>query len=180
MIIAYFSDLTKHRFAFCIIPICVAICGFAILLTHHGKETRNVQFGALFLVTMGCYSAMPVIVCWFAMNLGGHFRRSVGTAWQIGFGNIGGIIATYSFLKKDGPDYVPGYSICIGFIILSAASCVAYYFAITSQNRSRDKLAAAASISNAEGGISAGTGREGQDEDDELLGDMSPNFRYRI
>lgn len=28
------------------------------------------------------------------MNLGGHHRRAVGTAWQIGFGNIGGIIAT--------------------------------------------------------------------------------------
>lgn len=177
MIIAYISDFTKHRFAFCIIPICVAIVGFAILLTHHGEETRNVQFGALFLVTMGCYSAMPVIVCWFAMNLGGHKRRSVGTAWQIGFGNIGGIIATYSFMKTDGPEYIPGYSISIAFIVLSAASCVAYYIAITAQNRNRDRNAAT-SMSNAEIGVSAATAGEGQDVD-ELLGDMSPNFRYR-
>lgn len=180
MAIAYFSDLTKHRFAFCLFPICVAITGFSILLTHHGEETRHIQFGALFLVTMGCYSAMPVIVCWFAMNLGGHVRRSVGTAWQIGFGNIGGIIATYSFLKRDGPDYIPGYSICIAFIILSAASCVAYYIAITSQNRDRDRLAATR-MSNSEGGISAATGGDGQDDDDDgLIGDMSPHFRYRI
>ncbi|KAK2765964.1 hypothetical protein FQN54_007479 [Arachnomyces sp. PD_36] len=177
MVIAYFSDFTKHRFAFAIFPICIAIVGFSILLTHHGKESRDIQFGALFLVTSGCYSAMPVIVCWFAMNLGGHKRRSVGTAWQIGFGNIGGIIATYSFLKKDGPDYIPGYSICIGFIVLSAASCAAYFLAITIQNRNRDR-SAATSLSNPEVGVSTTAAREGED-DDEFLGDLSPNFRYR-
>lgn len=111
------------------------------------------------------------------MNLGGHKRRSVGTAWQIGFGNIGGIIATYSFMKTDGPEYIPGYSISIAFIVLSAASCVAYYIAITAQNRNRDRNAAT-SMSNAEIGVSAATAGEGQDVD-ELLGDMSPNFRYR-
>lgn len=42
------------------------------------------------MVAMGCYSAMPIIVCWFNMNLGGHHRRSVGSAWQVAFGNIGG------------------------------------------------------------------------------------------
>lgn len=84
MIIAFFSDKTKHRFAFTLIPIFVAISGFAILLTVHNKP--HTQYAALFLVAMGSYSAMPVIVCWFNMNLGGHHRRAVGTAWQIGFG----------------------------------------------------------------------------------------------
>lgn len=58
-----------------------------MLLNIHGKGTKNTQYGALFLVTSGCYSAMPVLVCWYTMNLGGHRRRSVGSAWQIGFGN---------------------------------------------------------------------------------------------
>ena len=81
MIIATFSDFTKHRFAFTMIPICIAITGFGILLTVHNRP--NLEYAALFLVAMGCYSAMPVIVCWFNMNLGGHHRRSVGTAWQV-------------------------------------------------------------------------------------------------
>ncbi len=51
--------------------------------------------------------------------LAGHHRRAVGSAWQVSFGNIGGIIAVYSFLKKDGPKFIPGYSICISFTILS-------------------------------------------------------------
>jgi MFS family permease len=89
MMVAYFSDRLRHRFLFAILPICIAIAGFAILLTVHGKEHRGTEYAALFLVTMGAYSAMPVCVCWFTMNLGGHARRSVGSAWQIGFGNIG-------------------------------------------------------------------------------------------
>lgn len=86
MIIAFLSDKFKHRFLFAIIPICVSIAGFAILtVVHHNQK---LEYAALFLVTMGTYSAMPVIVCWFQMNLGGHHRRAVGTAWQVGFGNI--------------------------------------------------------------------------------------------
>lgn len=87
MIIAFLSDKFRHRFLFALIPICVSITGFAILITVHNNY--HLEYAALFLVTMGTYSAMPVVVCWFNMNLGGHHRRAVGIAWQIGFGNIG-------------------------------------------------------------------------------------------
>ena len=76
MTIAWLSDRFKHRFLFTIFPICVCITGFAILLSVH--DNHSVQYGALFLVAMGAYTAMPVIVCWFNMNLGGHHRRAVG------------------------------------------------------------------------------------------------------
>ncbi|MCJ1242665.1 hypothetical protein MMC14_010674 [Varicellaria rhodocarpa] len=163
MLIAYLSDRTQHRFLFTIIPICVAIAGFAILLTVH--NSHHLEYAALFLVTMGTYSAMPVIVCWFNMNLGGHHRRAVGTAWQIGFGNIGGIIATYAFLMKDSPEYKPGYGICIGFICLSAASCIVYFVSIVMQNRYRDKST-----------------REVRLTEFERIekGDMSPGYRYQL
>jgi hypothetical protein len=90
MIVAYISDKTKHRFLFTLIPICISITGFAILITTH--TNHSLEYGALFLVTCGTYSAMPgmssrshhisyllignlVIVCWFNMNLGGHHRK---------------------------------------------------------------------------------------------------------
>ncbi|KAI9648328.1 High-affinity nicotinic acid transporter [Ciborinia camelliae] len=106
MLVATCSDFTRHRFAFTVAPIAVAMTGFAILLSVH--DNTKLEYAALFLVAMGAYSAMPVIVCWFNMNLGGHHRRSVGSAWQVGFGNIGGIIATYAFLAKDAPEYRSG------------------------------------------------------------------------
>ena len=137
MLIAYLSDKTRHRFLFTILPICISITGFAILLSVH--KNRHLEYAALFLVTSGTYAALPVIVCWFNMNLGGHHRRAVGSAWQIGFGNIGGIIATYAFLTRDAPLYRQGYAICIGFICLSAASCVIYFVSVLVQNRRRER-----------------------------------------
>ncbi|KAI9834854.1 MAG: hypothetical protein M1819_002762 [Sarea resinae] len=163
MLIAYLSDKFKHRFIFALIPICVAIAGFAILLTVH--DNKHLQYGACFLVAMGSYAAMPVIVCWFNMNLGGHHRRSIGSAWQVGFGNIGGIIATYAFLAKDAPKYKPGYSICISFICLSAVSCLIYLISVWMQNRRREK---------------AGTDLSLTEFEKAELGDLSPDYRYLL
>ncbi|OBZ69116.1 hypothetical protein A0H81_10703 [Grifola frondosa] len=106
MVSATASDYFRHRFLFIIFTSAVCLAGFIILLVVH--HDTNLQYGALFLAAMGTYSAMPLIICWFTTNLGGHHRRAVGTAWQIGFGNIGGIISAYSFLAKDAPDFIPG------------------------------------------------------------------------
>jgi hypothetical protein len=165
MIVAFCSDRLKHRFAFTVTTVSIAIAGFAMLFSIHGKVHRHVEYGALFLVTCGAYSAMPVIVCWFAMNLGGHHRRSVGTAWQVGFGNIGGIIATYSFLSDEAPFYTTGFSICISFCCLSIVACCIYMAAIWFENRKRDR---AAIDPNA---IS--------EEEEEYQGDLAPTYRYQ-
>lgn len=69
MLTAAFSDYFRHRFGFAVFSICVAITGFGILISVH--DDTKLQYGALFLVTMGTYTAMPIIVCWYNMNLGG-------------------------------------------------------------------------------------------------------------
>ena len=163
LIVAYFSDLLKHRFFFTIFTTAMAIAAFSILLST--TDNRNLQYGALFLVTMGTYSALPVIVCWFNMNLGGHHRRAVGTAWQIGFGNIGGIIATYAFLERDAPAFRPGYGICIGFACLTALSCAMYAVAVLWENRRKEKA-----------GLDLGLGESEKVE----MGDLSPDYRYLL
>ena len=163
MTVAYLSDRLRHRFLFTVVPICVAIAGCSILLGVHNN--RNVQYGALFLIAMGTYSAMPVIICWFSMNLGGHHRRAVGTSWQLGFGNVGGIIATYSFLAKDSPRFTPGYSICVAWLALGVTCCTLYFFAILRQNRRRDRDEKDTNLTEAE---------------KEELGDLSPDYRYLL
>lgn len=84
---AFISDKLRHRFGVAVFCILVSITGFGMLLGIHNN--LSAQYAALFLVTMGTYSAMPIVVCWFNQNLGGHHRRAVGSAWQVGFGNIG-------------------------------------------------------------------------------------------
>ncbi|ROV88591.1 hypothetical protein VSDG_09152 [Cytospora chrysosperma] len=164
MLVAVASDLAGHRFLFAAAPLAVALAGFGILLTVGGGGSTGLQYAALFLVAMGTYAAMPVVVCWFNMNLGGHHRRAVGSAWQVGFGNVGGIVATYSFLSRDAPGYRPGHAICIGFLCLSAASCCAYAALVAWENRRR-----------------ARTVRGALTEYEKMeLGDLNPAFRYMI
>jgi hypothetical protein len=56
---------------------------------------------------------------------------------ETGFGNIGGIISTYSFVTSDAPFFKKGYAICVSFICLSLVSCAAYAFSIMTENRKR-------------------------------------------
>ncbi|TCD70507.1 hypothetical protein EIP91_003268 [Steccherinum ochraceum] len=162
MSIAFVSDYLQHRFVFILIPMAVSFTGFIILLVT--KNNTNLQYGALFLAASGTYAAMPVIVCWFTTNLAGHRRRAVATAWQIGFGNIGGIIAAFAFLAKDAPRYITGYSLCVAFVCFSAVSSCAYLGACIWENRRRDSdLSSSAKFTT---------------EEKLLLGDLNPDYRY--
>lgn len=161
LILAVFSDLTRHRALFATVPLCLSLAGLGILLGVH--DNTHLQYGGLFLVVMGTYATMPIIVCWFTMNLGGHHRRAIGTAWQVGFGNIGGIVATYSFLATDAPYYTKGYAICCAFTAFSALMCVAYLVSIAVDNRRRARGARDAA---------APTEQERKE-----LGDKNPDFR---
>ena len=65
--------------------------------------------------------------------------RGVSTAWQIGFGNIGGMISTFSFLAKDAPFYKSGYCILLEFLCLAALSSILYLTSLWWQNGRREK-----------------------------------------
>jgi peptidoglycan/LPS O-acetylase OafA/YrhL len=165
MTVAIASDYAAHRFLFVLIPTLIAIIGFILLLIPN--LSTSIYYGALFLAAAGAYTAMPVIVCWFNMNLAGHHKRSVGSAWQVGFGNIGGIIATYVFLPDTAPRYVLGKSICIGFMGLCIFSTCVYFVGCAWENRRRDRR---------------GVGEYGGLSEDEMsrLGDDHPDFRYLL
>lgn len=79
--------------------------------------------------------------------------------------NAVGIIAVFAFLAKDSPRYVPGYSICLAFICLSALSCITYFLACAYQNRQRDRAVRDMSLTEFE---------------KTELGDMSPDYRYML
>lgn len=163
MLIAAFSDWSRHRLLYALVPLFIAIAGLAILLTVH--DNLPLEYAALFLTCMGTYSAMPVIVCWYSMNLAGHHRRAVGTAWQIGFGNTGGFIATYAYLQKDAPYYRNGDRICIAFLCFAAANVIVYAAAISWENRKKNRQARDVGMT---------------DYEKTELGDLNPDFRYML
>ena len=137
LIVAFCSDYLRLRYPFVVFSTLLTIAGLSILMTTH--DNFHAEYAGICLVAMGAFSAGPVIVCWYVMNLHGHVERSIGTAWMISFGNIGGIVATFAFLKKDAPRYHTGYSIVMAFACLGVAASALYALAVVRQNRLRGK-----------------------------------------
>lgn len=126
VIMAYLSDKFRMRSPFIFIGLALLIVGLSILISVHGKSHFSAEYAGICLTVMGAFGIGAHIVCWYVMNLRGHAERSIGTAWMICFGNTGGIVATFAFLKQDAPYYHSGYSICLAMSALCVASCACY------------------------------------------------------
>lgn len=161
MVFSIASDRIRHRFLFIVAGTTIGIVGFIVLLTVHGRT--DIQYGALFLALTGAFAVTPICICWFTTNIAGHTRRSIGSAFQISFGNLGGIIATFVFIKEEAPTYRTGYGVCLAGLCIALVSSVVFYIGITKENR--DRAAGKAGVVRT-------------DDPDEDLGDTARDFRY--
>lgn len=131
-ICGFFSDKLQKRLPFFLGACFFAIIGLAMVL---GATTNpTVRYAGCFLTASGLYTAMPMIVCWASLNNGSHIRKGCGSAFQIGFGNIGGIIATFIFLAKDAPVYKPGLATAIAAVCFAIFWGLAYFYVLRRLN----------------------------------------------
>jgi len=93
-------------------------------------------------------------------------RRSIGTAFQVGFGTCAVPIATFSVQANDAPKFIRAYSLALGFMGFTATCCTLYLFVIMSENRKRAN------------GLSEHFGKS--EEEKERLGDLNPDYRYML
>ncbi|KAK8128777.1 allantoate permease [Apiospora sp. TS-2023a] len=126
VILAVLSDRLRVRSPFIFFNLCLLIAGTAMCRQIHGTEHFSAEYAGLCLAGMGSLGVGGNIVCWYVMNLRGHVERAIGTGWMICFGNIGGIVATFAFQKKDSPLYHTGYSLVLAMAALCFASCAGY------------------------------------------------------
>ena len=135
--VAWISDRVRHRFLFIVVPLCLAVAGYAMLLSIHNHP--HAQYSALFLIISGIFMALPVSICWFSMNIVGHTRRSIALGWQIGFGNAGGIVAVYMFLQDQAPRYTQGYGLSLAFVLLTMFLSTVYFLVCWRENRAKER-----------------------------------------
>ncbi|KAI1213912.1 MFS general substrate transporter [Annulohypoxylon truncatum] len=126
IVLAYLSDKVRMRSPFIFFGLALLITGLSILITTHGSSHFSAEYAGICLTAMGSFGIGGMIICWYVMNLQGHVERSIGTAWMIGFGNCGGIVATFLFVKKDAPYYHTGYTVCLSMGCLCVAACAGY------------------------------------------------------
>ncbi|KAF4549816.1 MFS-type transporter-like protein 58 [Elsinoe fawcettii] len=159
---AFATDHFRHRHAFCIIGVVIASVG-EILLLVGANVSVGVRYFAVFAVTTGTYVTQPVTLTWVQNNMGGHYKRSISSAMMVGFGNIGGVVASNVFLVEEAPRYPTGYGVSLGLLWVCAIACTVMLWGLWRENRIRDR-----------------GGRDYRFESKEKgnLGDDYPTFRY--
>jgi len=80
-----------------------------------------------------------VTLAWLANNVSGHYKRSVSSAFQVGFGNLGGIVASNIYFSTDAPLYHVGYGVSLALLWLCGAACMVLFFGAIRENKKRDR-----------------------------------------
>ena len=99
--------------------------------------------------------------------MGGHYKRSIATAMQIGIGNAGGIVASNIFITNQSPRYPVGYGVSLAMLLMCGIMCTVFYFGLKAENRKRDM---------------GGRDYRFMDERADLnnMGDDHPDFRFTL
>lgn len=164
VIASYLSDRMRHRFWFIIAGLIIASVGYILLLC--GKFIPSgVKYFALFLIVPGGYITQPIVLIWVSNLMSGHYKRSVSSAMQVGFGNIGGIVASNVFFEKEAKNarYPTGYGISLGMLWICGAASVALLFYVKRENKLRERGARDHRL---------------EEEDSGNLGDDHPHFKF--
>jgi hypothetical protein len=106
-----------------------------------------------------------VTIVWLSNNMGGHLKRGVSSALQIGLGNCGGIIASNIYIPKQKPRYPLGFGVSLGLVWLCGVSAIIFLLIIWMENKKRDQ-----GKRNLRLNVSP--------EELDNLGDDHPNFRF--
>ena len=143
LLTAWLSDRVRHRYTFTMIGILVSTAGYIALLCQGpskgpGAMPVGVRYFAVFLVTTGTYITQPIVIVWLSNNMAGRYKRSIGSAMQIGIGNVGGIIGSNIYLQSEAPGYHTGYSTGLGMMWLCGLMCTLFYVGLMAENRKRD------------------------------------------
>ncbi|KAF5558561.1 nicotinamide mononucleotide permease [Fusarium mexicanum] len=141
LVSAIASDKTKHRSGFILGGCLFTTVGYVILLNMMSVSVA-IRYMALFFIVGGGYIAQPIVLVWVSNNMAGHYKLGVASAMQIGFGNIGGIIASNIFVTTQAPTYPLGFGLGLGLVWLCGLSSLVFLFYIRRENKLRDEVSA--------------------------------------
>lgn len=116
---AYVSDRFRRRGVFILVSSILSIIGYAILVT---TDSNALKYMAVYFAAFGGFSNGPTFLAWGMNNASGPTVRAVSSAYIVLLSNIGGIVATWIYLPKNGPEYFEGHYVnlaclCIIFVL---------------------------------------------------------------
>ena len=142
IVVGWLSDRFRRRAIFVFSGCVIATVGYIILLCqgpHHGGLPVGVKYLAIFITCTGVFTVQPIVVIWLLTNLAGNYKRAIGISFQVGWGNLGSIVASNIFLTREAPRFFTGYGVALGFIGVEAILAVAFMVGLKRENKKRDR-----------------------------------------
>ncbi|PWA02161.1 hypothetical protein BB558_001708 [Smittium angustum] len=143
----------------------ISLVGFAVAGFVTGASNALVIIFYC-IAGLGAFPIIPIVATWMSVNAGGISKRMISSAMTVSFGGIAGAVTGYMFVSNYAPRYRLGQSVnlalCIYIIV--AALVLKVYF--TKENNRRDNNPEDVSHMS--------------EEEQRLLNDYHPDFRYRL
>jgi sugar phosphate permease len=126
LLFPYLARIKDKRQIYFIISAPPVMIGYIIFLATQNQVARYV---ATFIIVSTAFSLGPLCNSQAAAQVVSDTSRSVSLAVNMLFGNVGGLVATWSFISWDGPDYHIGNGLNLGTstAILFISSGVLYW-----------------------------------------------------
>ncbi|KAI1303787.1 MFS transporter [Xylaria venustula] len=106
--VSFFSWRLDRRAIFIVITAPFTMLGYILFLASH--EAR-VRYAAAFLAAISTFACGPLTNAQVSAVVVSDTSRSIAIGTSVMFGNIGGLISTWTYLPFDSPDYKIGNGI---------------------------------------------------------------------
>lgn len=160
----YLSGRFDKRTVFMIVGAPLIMIGYIMFLA---STSTSVRYGATFLIGSGAFSFGALCNAHASANVVSDTARASAIGMVVMFGNIGGLVSTWSFLPWDGPDYHIGNGLNLATSSTILLLSVGMLWWIRANNKKREGI----NVDQELAGLSYG---EAED-----LDWRHPSFRWR-
>lgn len=130
------SSRFDKRMIFFIVSAPLMMVGYIIFLATTNPQAR---YGATFIIASGAFSFGALANAQVSANVVSDTARSSAIGLNVMLGNIGGLIATWSFLPPDGPNYPIGNGLNLATSSTILVLSIALLFWMTRDNKRRER-----------------------------------------
>jgi MFS family permease len=142
--IPFASWRTDKRTIYFILSTPLMMIGYIMFLA---SDNPQVRYGATFIIASGAFAFGALTNAHVAANVISDTARSAAIGTNVMFGNIGGLISTWSFLPFDGPNYHIGNGLNLATSSTILVLSIALLFWMMLDNKQRKKVNVDAKLS---------------------------------
>ncbi|KAF2667736.1 MFS general substrate transporter [Microthyrium microscopicum] len=136
IVVAWSADRIKKRTPLIAGSHVAILVGFIMCIS---TAQPAVVYTGIFLAAAGVYGAHPGNISLISNNLAPNSKRAAGTGIHFAGGNLAGAMAANFYRAKDGPRYILGHALEIGFVALGLVTVSIMAYTYDKINKKRDR-----------------------------------------